>query len=73
MIFVVFYNGKEDMQESFTMRLSEAFGEHEEEPAVECVARLININYGCNQELMDSCKRLHDYSYFVTLVRTYLQ
>ena len=71
--FVVFYNGEEDMPESFTMRLSEAFGEHEEEPAVECVARFININYGCNQELMDGCKRLRDYSYFVALVRTYLQ
>lgn len=45
----------------------------EEQPAVECVARFININYGHNQELLNSCKRLHDYSYFVACVRKYLR
>lgn len=71
--FVVFYNGEEDVADDFSMRLSEAFGPHEEEPAVECVARFININYGHNQELFDSCKRLHDYSYFIDCVRGYLK
>lgn len=71
--FVVFYNGEEDMADDFSMRLSEAFEPHEEEPAIECVARFININYGHNQELLDSCKRLHDYSYFIDSVRKYLK
>ena len=43
-----------------------------QEPAVECVAKFININYGHNKELMDSCKRLHDYSYFINCIRSYL-
>ena len=38
-----------------------------------CVAKIININYGCNQELLQSCKRLHDYSYFVSVVRKNLK
>lgn len=29
---------------------------------------MLNINYGHNQKLLDSCKRLHDYSYFIAEV-----
>ena len=71
--FVVFYNGEQEQPEVFEMRLSESFKKNGEEPAVECVAKIININYGYNQELMSSCKRLHDYSYFVAKVREYIK
>lgn len=26
---------------------------------------MLNINYGHNEKLLNSCKRLHDYSYFI--------
>jgi len=71
--FVVFYNGEDDIAEEVFMRLSEAFEEKAEEPAVECVAKFVNINYGHNKELMDKCRRLHDYSYFVACVKKYLR
>lgn len=71
--FVVFYNGEEDIPETMEMRLSDSFEKKDEEPAVECIARFVNINYGHNQELMNACKRLHDYSYFVECVRKYLR
>ena len=71
--FVVFYNGEQELPEVFEMRLSEAFDKKDVEPAIECVAKVININYGHNKELLDSCKRLHDYSYFVASVRQYLK
>lgn len=71
--FIVFYNGEKNIPEVLEMRLSDSFEKREEEPAVECVARFININYGHNQELLDSCKRLHDYSYFVACTRKYLK
>ena len=71
--FIVFYNGEDDIEEELYLRLSDAFDIQEEEPAVECVAKYVNINYGHNQELMASCKRLHDYSYFVECVRGYLR
>lgn len=67
--FIVFYNGEEKISEELYMRLSDSFEKREEEPAVECVAKFININYGHNQELLNNCKRLHDYSYFVACVR----
>ena len=70
--FIVFYNGEDDVADTLYMRLSDAFEVRLEEPAVECVAKFININYGHNKELMDSCKRLHDYSYFINCVRSYL-
>lgn len=71
--FIVFYNGEEDIAEELYMRLSDAFVKKSEEPAVECVAKFININYGHNKDLMDKCRRLHDYSYFVACVRSYLR
>lgn len=71
--FVVFYNGEDDISEELYMRLSDAFEMKDEKPAVECVARFVNINYGHNQELMAKCKRLNDYSYFVQCVREYLK
>lgn len=73
--FIVFYNGEDDVEEQFCMRLSEAFDmkDEPEKPAVECIARFVNINYGHNQELMAKCKRLSDYSYFIQCVRGYLK
>ena len=71
--FIVFYNGEEEIGENLTLRLSDAFEKRKEEPAVECVAKFININYGHNQELMEKCQRLNDYSYFVASVRNYLK
>lgn len=71
--FIVFYNGEEEIGEELYLRLSDAFEKREEEPAVECVAKFININYGHNQELMQKCERLREYSYFVASVRNYLK
>ena len=71
--FIVFYNGEDEMPEELYIRLSEAFEQKEDEPAVECVAKFININYGCNKELMEQCKRLGEYSLFIQCVRDYLE
>lgn len=71
--FIVFYNGEKDIPEVLEMRLSDSFEKKEEKPALECIARFLNINYGHNQALLNSCKRLHDYSYFVDCVRKYLK
>lgn len=67
--FIVFYNGEDKIPEELYMKLSDSYEKREEEPAVECVAKFININYGHNQELLNHCKRLNDYSYFVACVR----
>lgn len=65
--FIVFYNGKEDVPDELELRLSEAFEPKVEsdQAVLECKARLLNINYGHNEQLLSACKRLHDYAYFM--------
>ena len=63
--FLVFYNGLKKEPERRILRLSDSF----EEAALECTAIVLNINYGYNQELMEKCQTLHDYSCFVENVR----
>ena len=60
------------MDDEVTLRLSQAFDDRDEQPAVECIARFVNINYGCNKELMENCKRLKEYAWFIQCVRNNL-
>ena len=62
---VVFYIGSLDAPEESILKLSDAYEQKEENPDVELKVRMININYGHNQELMKKCHRLWEYSYFV--------
>ena len=52
-------------------RLSELFHPATEEPALELKAIMLNINNGHNQELMDACHTLRDYSEYVARIRSY--
>ena len=69
--YIIFYNGTEEQPEEKYLRLSDAFepAGNGEEPMLECIAKQININYGYNQKLLDTCKQLHDYSYFINEIR----
>lgn len=69
--FVCFYNGRADQEDSVELKLSTAFGEHAN-GSLELVVEMININYGHNQELLEACRPLKDYSYFVAQARHYM-
>ena len=69
--FVVFYNGEEEQPEYYTMKLSDAFEKHTDEPELELVCKVYNINYGKNKELLDKCPILKEYMIFVDYVRYY--
>ncbi len=71
--YVVFYNGTAHQPDRDFIRLSDAFeGLTEgEAPVLECVATVLNINYGHNRELMEKCRRLEEYAVFVDCVRKY--
>ena len=43
----------------------------DQEPCLELKALLININYGCNKEIMNKCKKLMEYSQLIALIRKY--
>ena len=62
---------KEKEPEDTTIKLSDAFLQKEEEPELELKVRYLNINQGCNPELMERCRTLREYSEFVGRIRRY--
>ena len=73
-IYIVFYNGENDMPDEEEMLLSDAFPEKMkfQFAAVECRVRLLNINFGHNRELMEKCQRLKEYAEFISMIRDHL-
>ncbi len=69
--FIMFYNGKEEMPERMTYKLSDLYMNKSENPDLELIVKVYNINRGMNTDLMKSCKKLEEYSLFVAKVREY--
>ena len=67
--FVVFYNGLENTPEQQELRLSDAFEWQVDNPQIELICKVYNINSGNNTEIMEKCLTLREYTYFVELVR----
>ncbi len=67
--YIIFYNGQINEPDERVLRLSDAF--IKEGGCIECEARLLNINYGQNRELMEKCRRLEEYAIFIETVRKY--
>ena len=71
--FVVFYNGKQKMDEEEELRLSDAFVKKQENPNLEVIVKVKNINMGNSRELFEKCRPMRDYMIFVDKVRRYSQ
>ena len=71
--YVVFYNGTREEPDKQVLRLSDSFQLDRNIPALECIATVVNINLGKNQELMERCKTLYGYSYLVAEIRANLE
>ena len=69
--FVVFYNGKQKMEEEGALRLSDAFIKKQGIPNLELIVKVKNINMGNSQELFEKCRPMRDYMIFVGKVRKY--
>ncbi len=70
--FIVLYNGEDkDIGDYITLKLSDAFEYPDKTKGYEWSAKMINVNYGRNKELLLKCKKLRDYSYFVDAVRKF--
>lgn len=70
--YIIFYNGTERCEEEFLQRLSDSY-ENDKNGCLELAVRTLNINHGHNKELMDKCKPLSDYSYFIAEIRKNLE
>ena len=69
--FVVFYNGTGMKEDKKVLKLSDSFSKAKEKACMELEALVLNINYGKNKKLMESCRPLMEYSYFVQKVKRY--
>ena len=57
------------MPEQYELRLSDAFEKSVDNPQIELICKVYNINSGNNTEIMEKCLTLREYTYFVELVR----
>ena len=64
--YYVFYVGKGDFPERMELKLTDMFAEQTD--ILECKAIMLNINAGYNQKLIEKCKPLRDYSYFIDCI-----
>lgn len=69
--FIVFYNGEEKQPDSRILKLSDLYGAEETEHKLELEALMLNINTGCNTELMQASHTLWEYAEYTGRVRKY--
>ncbi len=69
--FLVFYNGKGNEPPRKELKLSDFYEIKEDNPQLELIVTQININPGYNDDLLDKCKTLYEYSMFVETTRKY--
>ncbi len=67
---VCFYNGIPNKPDEMLLYLKDSF-EPDSDPDIEVKVRMININYGHNKELMEACRPIKDYAFFIDRIRSY--
>ena len=72
--FYVLYNGTADYPDEETLRLSDAFRRVnipgiERLPALEVIVRVLNVNVGHNEKILEKCEVLRGYAFFIGQVR----
>ena len=58
-----------DLGEREEYRLSDLFAKEEFETQLELIVRIINVNFGQENEVLKNCKTLSEYAQFVAMVR----
>ncbi len=64
--YIIFYNGKGMVQDKMTLYLSDSFSMGRGSGCLECTCKVINVRRGHNEELLGKCRRLWEYSEFVS-------
>ena len=65
---ICFYNGVSEKDDRAVLKLSDAF-RGDTRADIDVRVTMININYGHNRELLERCRPLKEYSWFVNEVR----
>ena len=71
--FFVFYNGKEKFPAEKILKLSDAYLEQCGNPMLELTVKVININLPVNHPILQKCRPLYEYSWFIQKIREYQQ
>lgn len=69
--FFVFYNGNKPYPEEKILRLSDAYLEKTDPPMLELVVKVININLPANHPLLEACRPMYEYSWFIQKIKEY--
>lgn len=69
--FIVLYNGTDECPDEWEQKLSEAYIEQGRELGLELKVKVWNINFDENSELLQKCRSLWEYSFFVKTVREF--
>jgi len=71
--YIVFYNGSDMAKDRETLYLSDSFSMGRGSGCLECTCEVVNIRRGHNQELMGKCRRLWEYSEFISEIEDNLE
>ena len=66
---IVLYNGMKKRPEVEILKLSDAFENQEVEPCLELFVKVLNINDGMNENVLNGCKTLKDYVILISKIR----
>lgn len=69
--FLVFYNGLEEQPQQQILKLSDSFFQPMEQPELELIVTMININPTKNPQLLEKCRLLKEYMQYIEKVRSY--
>ena len=69
--FLMFYNGTDDLSEVTEYRLSDLYAVKEQDPQLELVVKIININAEGRSKLLEKNRTLREYAEFVRTVRAF--
>lgn len=70
--FFVFYNGSRAFPREKILKLSDAYLEKAAAPMLELTVKVININLPVNHPILEKCRPLYEYSWFIQKIKEYL-
>ena len=71
--FYVFYNGNDDYPAEEILRLSDSYLVKTNEPMLDLAVKVININFPENHPILERCRPLYEYSWFIQRIKDYLK
>lgn len=71
--FFVFYNGNEKYPPEKILKLSDSYIEKTNTPMLELLVKVININLPVGHDILEKCRPLYEYSWFVQKVKEYIE